>query len=117
MNNTPQVKTFTVEFTVTLFATGEDSFNHVPTAVDYSIDADIQGSVGVVDETEQTFTTFQNEVVVQWSTAFETVVPVADAVELIRRHVLIEWIGTNGCTGDHFESTGVDVTLNLDSIA
>ena len=114
MNNPPTVKTFTVEFTVTLTATGDDSFNHVPTVVDWTIPANM--GITVVDETEQTITAFQNDVVAQWAVAFETTLPVGDAVDEIRRTLLIDWHG-NGCHGDHFESTGVDVALNFDSIA
>jgi hypothetical protein len=114
MNNSPTVKTFTVEFTVTLSALGDESFNHVPTVLDWSIPANM--GVSIVDETEQCFSEFQNEVVCQWSVAFETTLPVGDAVEDIRRKLLIDWHG-NGCTGDHFESTGIEAALNFDSIS
>jgi hypothetical protein len=114
MSNTPQTKTFTVEFTVVLSALGDDSFDHVPTVVDWTIPANL--GVSVVDETEQTITAFQNDVFAQWCVAFETSLPVADAVDEIRRTLLIDWHG-NGCRGDHFESTSVDVALNFDSIA
>jgi hypothetical protein len=108
MSNPPQTKTFTVEFTVTLSALGDDSFNHVPTVVDWTLPANV--GVSIVDETEQTFTAFQNVVVVGWSVAFETTLPVGDAVEDIRRGLTIDWSG-NGCHGDHFESTGVEVDV------
>ena len=114
MSNTPQTKTFTVEFTVTLSALGDDSFNHVPTVVDWTLPANV--GVSIVDETEQCFSEFQNEVVCQWCVAFETTLPVGDAVEDIRRKLLIDWNG-NGCHGEHFESTGLDVALDFDSIA
>lgn len=108
MNNTPQVKTFTVEFTVVLSALSDESFNHVPTVVDWTLPANV--GVSVVDETEQCFTAFHDCVVVGWSVAFETTLPVDDAVETVRRGLTIEWSG-NGCHGDHFESTGVEVDV------
>lgn len=121
MNNPPAVKTFTVEFTVTLTALGNDveridSFNHVPTVLTWGSKVPADMSVKIVDETEKTFTAFQNDVVIQWAVAFETTCPVGDVVDEIRRTLLIDWHG-NGCHGDHFESTGVDVALNFDSIA
>lgn len=114
MNNTPQAKTFTVEFTVTLTATGDDSFNHVPTKMFWSLP--FCRDLFKVDETEQTFTAFENEVVAQWSACYETTLPVGEVMEMIRVHGSLDWSG-NGCHGDHFESTGVDISLNLDSIA
>jgi hypothetical protein len=113
MSNTPPRKTFTVEFTVTLTALGDDSFNHVPTVVNWTVPANM--GVSIVDETEQSFTAFQNDVVAQWSVAFETTLPVGEAVDALRNALTIEWTG-NGCHGDHFESTGVEVFLCIDSI-
>lgn len=113
MINTPQTKTFTVEFTVVLSALGDDSFDHVPTVVTYEFPR-FDGAT-IVDETEQCFNQFDHEVVVQWSACFTTSMPVGDAVDALRNALTIGWTG-NGCHGDHFESTGVEVSLCLDSI-
>ncbi len=113
MSTPPKTKTFTVEFTVVLSALGDDSFNHVPTVVKYEF-PEFDGAT-VVDETEQSFTQFDHEVVAQWSACFTTSLPVADAVDALRNALTIGWTG-NGCHGDHFESTGVQVTLCPDSI-
>ena len=108
MNNTAAVKTFTAEFTVTLSALGDDSFDHVPTVVDWSIPANM--GISVVDETEQSFSEFDHEVVVQWSVCLTTSMPVADAADALRAAITIDWTG-NGCHGDHFESTGVEIAV------
>jgi hypothetical protein len=113
MNNPPTVKTFTVELTVVLSALGDDSFDHVPSIVTYEFPG-FDGAT-VVDETEQSFTQFDHEVVVQWSACFSTSLPVGDAVDALRNALTIGWVG-NGCHGDHFESTGVQFTLCPDSI-
>lgn len=116
MNNTPQVKTFTVGIAVTLRPLGVDSLEFIPKGIDWSIPANM--GITVVDETEKFFCAdcSSNDVQFDWCVAFETRMPIADAVDEIRRTLLIDWCG-NGCNGEHWECVGVDVDLNFDSIA